>query len=433
MTVLEKLDAVDSRAVSRFVEYIRMKTVHPNPTEGYNEMEELLKKYAEENEWKFERLELHQGHPMYIVSWIGSDPTLKSIILYSHSDVVPVDQEKWTKDPWGGVIEDGKIYGRGTQDMKSVGIQYLEAMARLKASGYVPPRTVHALFVPDEEVGGGRGIRLLLLDSKMKELNPCFLLDEGLANPGPEYSLFYGERKLWWVRVQATGAAGHGSRFVQGTAVARLLTFLDRVMEYRRGQEAELEAKCGCGKSLGDVTSMNVTMLQAGEADPSRPQYNVIPTSAQAGIDIRVPATASLTELRDRLDSWAKEANEAHPGPGGVTWEALPGPSGAGQEAYSNPITPVEGPDAHWYTVFQSACNKAGVPLAPPSIFPAATDSRWIRMILNLPCFGFSPMRNTPILLHDHDEFVGVDVFLEGIQVYERILPEILEAKVEGA
>ena len=62
-------------------------------------------------------------------------------------------------------------------------------------------------------------------------------------------------------------------------------------------------------------------------------------------------------------------------------------------------------------------------------VFPAATDSRWVRLILGVPCFGFSPMRRTPILLHDHDEFLPLDVFLEGVRVYEALIPRLTDAE----
>ena len=56
-----------------------------------------------------------------------------------------------------------------------------------------------------------------------------------------------------------------------------------------------------------------------------------------------------------------------------------------------------------------------------PEIFPAATDSRYIRA-LGVPCFGFSPMHNSPVLLHEHNEYLSREVFLEGIGVYEKLL-----------
>lgn len=63
-----------------------------------------------------------------------------------------------------------------------------------------------------------------------------------------------------------------------------------------------------------------------------------------------------------------------------------------------------------------------------PEIFPASTDSRFIRE-LGIPALGFSPMRNTPILLHDHNEYIDQGVFLDGIQVYERLIAALASAK----
>ena len=57
-------------------------------------------------------------------------------------------------------------------------------------------------------------------------------------------------------------------------------------------------------------------------------------------------------------------------------------------------------------------------------IFPAATDSRYMRDI-GIPALGFSPMNNTPVLLHDHDEFLNEQVYLRGIEIYEAILANI--------
>lgn len=63
-----------------------------------------------------------------------------------------------------------------------------------------------------------------------------------------------------------------------------------------------------------------------------------------------------------------------------------------------------------------------------PEIFPASTDSRFIRQ-LGIPALGFSPMRNTPILLHDHNEYIDEKVFTEGITVYERLITALASAE----
>lgn len=57
-------------------------------------------------------------------------------------------------------------------------------------------------------------------------------------------------------------------------------------------------------------------------------------------------------------------------------------------------------------------------------VFPGGTDSRYIRA-LGIPAIGFSPMNNTPVLLHDHDEFIAADVYLKGIQIYQNIIKSL--------
>lgn len=63
-----------------------------------------------------------------------------------------------------------------------------------------------------------------------------------------------------------------------------------------------------------------------------------------------------------------------------------------------------------------------------PEIFPASTDSRYLRE-LGIPALGFSPMRNTPILLHDHNEYIDQGVFADGIGVYERLITALASSE----
>jgi aminoacylase len=66
-----------------------------------------------------------------------------------------------------------------------------------------------------------------------------------------------------------------------------------------------------------------------------------------------------------------------------------------------------------------------GITLSP-EVFPAGTDSRFLRQV-GIPALGFSPMRQTPVLLHEHNEYLTRNVFLEGCNVYEKLLPSLLE------
>ncbi len=92
--------------------------------------------------------------------WDGSDPSLAPVLLMAHLDVVPVSpgtEADWTHPPFGGVVADGYIWGRGALDVKSGVLGLLEAVERALAAGFTPTRSVYLCFGHDEEIGGGRG------------------------------------------------------------------------------------------------------------------------------------------------------------------------------------------------------------------------------------------------------------------------------------
>ena len=100
-------------------------------------------------------------------------------------------------------------------------------------------------------------------------------LDEGLASESDVYDVFYGERLPWWVEVTASGSTGHGSRFIEPTAMSQIIKFSQKALRYREEQKEMLHG-CGrpggCGhavaakkkKVLGDVTTLNITAIKAG-------------------------------------------------------------------------------------------------------------------------------------------------------------------------
>jgi aminoacylase len=134
--------------------------------------------------------------PVVVAIWKGRDNALPVLLLNSHYDVVPADVNDWTVPPFAGLRQDGRIYGRGTQDMKCVCLQYLEAIRKIKSGrpDFIPARSVYLTFVPDEEVGGG-GMAAFLSSNLYKSLPGIALaLDEGLASTTESFSVFYGER-----------------------------------------------------------------------------------------------------------------------------------------------------------------------------------------------------------------------------------------------
>lgn len=136
--------------------------------------------------------------PIIIITWHGTDDDQPSILLNSHMDVVPVFESYWVHPPFAAEIDDdGRIFARGAQDMKSVGMQYLAAIRALKRDGVRLKRTLHVTFVPDEERGGFTGMGKFIESDAFRQLNIGFGLDEGIASPTEVYPVFYAERSVW--------------------------------------------------------------------------------------------------------------------------------------------------------------------------------------------------------------------------------------------
>lgn len=379
--------------------------------------------------------------PVVIARWRGVHEDWPVIILNSHYDVVPAAEDDWTVDPFAGLRKDGKVFGRGAQDMKCVCVQYIEAIRKLHSinPSFRPQRTIHLTFVPDEEVGGA-GMMALLSSTLYKSMPGVALaLDEGLASTDETYSLFYGERLPWWVDVTATGKTGHGSRFIDSTAVEQIIGVSNRALQFRKEQRDILHGtgnlECNCahavvakrqkllnslrksGKmALGDVTSLNITALETGVKVGDTIAYNCVPPVAKLAFDIRISPHVEPKEIGDMIDTWCQECS-ASPDEGyQVEWKSL---HGMGPMNDKHALTEVDASNP-WFEVFSSAMKDMGHEIVP-QVFPAATDSRFLRE-LGIKAFGFSPMRNTEIMLHENDEYLEESVFIEGIEVYVRLI-----------
>lgn len=181
--------------------------------------EEFFRKLAGEIGVEFQIVyPSNEKKPTILLSWIGSRPLLPSIMLNSHMDVVPVFEEFWTHKPFDADIdEEGRIFARGAQDMKSVGMQYLAAIHRLKKKNLSLERSLHVSFVPDEENFGPDGMKAFAVSDAFKKLNVGFVMDEGelnsncfpksyekllsrfagVASLNEVFNVYYGERSCW--------------------------------------------------------------------------------------------------------------------------------------------------------------------------------------------------------------------------------------------
>ncbi|KGL98235.1 Aminoacylase-1, partial [Charadrius vociferus] len=333
-------------SVTLFREYLRIDTVHPKP--DYDAAVRFLERIGTDLGLACQKVEVCQGCVVLILTWQGTNPRLRSVLLNSHTDVVPVFEVLgWGKGRGGArpcpsaimaavpCRGPGNIYARGAQDMKCVSIQYLEAIRRLKAEGKCFARTIHLTFVPDEEMGGHKGMEMFVQRPEFRALNVGFALDEGLASPSDTFSVFYGEKSPWWIKVKCVGSPGHGSRFISNTAAEKLHKVINSFLAFRESEKQRL--KSDSSLTLGDVTSLNLTMLEGGVS------FNVVPSEMAAGFDIRIPPTVDLKAFEEQGAAWCRGAGD------GVTYEFI-------QKYMDQHVTSTEESDP-WWKAFSGVCR----------------------------------------------------------------------------
>ncbi|VDO87070.1 unnamed protein product [Haemonchus placei] len=430
---------MENIAVTKFREYLRVNTEQPNP--DYGKFTDYLKVFilselftcletlcgskqilpaacqnflfnlADELGIQRRAVETVPGKPFIIMTIPGTQPQLKSLMLYSHTDVVPTFKDQWKYDPYSAYKdENGDIYGRGTQDMKCVGSQYFEAIRLHFQRGRKRwLRTIHIVWGPDEEIAGPDGMATFCQMDEFRELNVGFVLDEGIASENDTYKVFYGERCTWWLKVTCHGSPGHGSKFIENTAGEKLNYVMNKALAFREEQRAHL--KNSSTLTLGDVTTLNLTILEGGV------QTNVLPEKFEAYFDIRITPTVDFDEFEKMIAGWCSGAGE------GVTYEFL-------QKDTNRNVTPTTTDDL-WWNAFEKSLKDEKLSYSnfrkckfTKEIFTAATDSRFIRA-LGYRSIGFSPIINTPQLLHDHNEYLNERVFLRGVEIYETLIENL--------
>lgn len=370
----------------------------------------------------------------------GEGGGARGVLLNSHTDVVPAEAAKWSVPPFAAAELNGSIYARGVQDMKTIGIQYIAAVSRLPPL----PRPIYLSFVPDEEIGGIDGMGALVDSLHFPPLRVGVALDEGLPTPTSRLRLFTGERQPWWVSIRVTGSPGHGATLPPSTAAGRLGAVLAAVAAYRGEQATRMGPPVKA--SLGEVVGVNVVYLNAGVANPAVPAgyaMNMIPSSAEAGLDVRVPPTVAAADVEAAILRWLSAGciNGATASlPGGGTqppmfeWATVcPGLSFRYTHKVDVPVvSSLAAADSGAFApALTGALDAAGVAW-DEDIFPAATDARFLRD-RGVPVYGMSVMTATPELLHTHDERLAIAAVADGVRVYEAVVGALAAVPLTAA
>lgn len=272
---------------------------------------------------EIKRFEPQKGVVNLVAIIRGAEPGPR-VVLNGHLDTFTAgDPSEWSTDPFGGEIRDGRLYGRGSGDMKA-GIAILVTVARelARQRGKMKGELVLTL-VSDEETGGTWGTRWIL--ANVPESRGDYLLN---ADAGHPRVVRYGEKGVMWLKLTSQGKACHGAHVHLGVNAIELLSAAlndlltlrqlptrlpSNVLEAMKKAREVSEQEGGVGEfeNLRDIT-VNVGSFHAGHVP------NIVPGHAEATVDIRFPSGFSGEEMKRLIT----ERLAAHPA---VQWEVIPG------------------------------------------------------------------------------------------------------------
>ena len=365
----------------------------------------------------------------------GSDSSRSGLVVHGHTDVVPANADDWSVDPFGGIIKDGMIWGRGAVDMKNMDAMILAIVRGWAKRGYQPKRDIVLAFFADEEAGMTYGSRFMsakhpeVFAGCSEEISEVGGFSVTVADGKRLYFVEAAQKGIHWMRLTAQGRAGHGSMMNPENAITALTEAVAKIgkhewpqrytktvknlfkevarvtgREYNENDLRPLLKEVGSTARMIGATLQNTanpTMLDAGY------KANVIPGSASAVIDGRF-----LPGYEDELNS---------------TIRSIIGPDIA-IESISHDIALEVDFDSPLVEAMKAALlsqDPEGIPV--PYLMSGGTDNKALSE-LGIVGYGFSPLR-LPADLDFMSLFHGVDerVPIEGLRFGVRVLADFLE------
>ena len=231
--ILSEVDRAADEIVDLTADLVRIPTVNP-PGEAYDACARFLGGYLERRAFGVEyiaaegRAEHTTRHPR--VNVIGSRRGGPGPVVHlnGHIDVVPAG-DGWTVDPFGGLVRDGKIFGRGVCDMKAGIAAAVFAAEAIERAGVTLPGTVEISGTVDEESGGFAGVAHLAESGRIAKGRTDYVI---IPEPLNVDRICIGHRGVYWFEVTARGRIGHGSMpFLGVSAIDGMGRLLQSVRE----------------------------------------------------------------------------------------------------------------------------------------------------------------------------------------------------------
>lgn len=295
------------------------------------------------------------------------------LVLNGHMDTKPAgNRAEWKRDPYDPAVEDGKLYGLGSTDMKGAVAAMVYATAAVSQVRAELAGELHLLPCADEEGGSAFGAKFLAEKGHVR--GDAVLIGEPSGIRRELESIALDSRGICCFGIRVRGDQMHSSLSDEFHAVNASVKASELVCRF-----------VGEFKHEGMTVNAGVT-LEGGVF------FGVVPGLAEFGCDLRVPPGSNEQGIRDEIEAWLEQQRQRDPKlRAEVVWE-IP---------VSTWIEPVRFPRDHpLATALQRAC--ASVLPEPPAIgcFPAVTDAPWFAAagIPTIPAFGpgLLPLAHSP-------------------------------------
>ena len=366
----------------------------------------------------------------------------KPAVFMSHYDVVPVNEEQWTKPAFDGLVENGVLWGRGTLDTKTTLLGTLEAAETLLKGGFVPENDMYFAFAGDEEVAG-KSQPVIVETLRARGISPAIVVDEGGAVvqgifPGvqqPCALIGIAEKGLMDAQFVIEGAGGHASSPPPHTGIGRLAAAVTRIeakpfpvkltkpvaeMFDTLGRRSSFAFKlifanlwcflpvldAMCKKSGGELNAMMRTTCAFTMAEGSKAS-NVLPPRARMVANLRIISGETIESTLSRLKTLVADD--------GITTSLMHG---------TDPckISRTEG--YGWEKLTSAIAQTWPEAEVSPYLMFAASDSRHYSAISEN-VYRFSTMELTKEErggIHGHDEHIPLDKIVKTVQFYVRLM-----------
>jgi acetylornithine deacetylase/succinyl-diaminopimelate desuccinylase-like protein len=210
------------------------------PDSGYETRNaDVLTHFLEGSGLEIERYESRPGRGSVVARIEGSDPTAPTLCLMGHTDVVPANPDTWSRDPFGGELVNGEVWGRGAIDMLNLTSSMAVAFRHLARTDFTPKGTLIFFGVADEEAGGHWGAEWMF-EHHRDAIAADYVLTElgGWSTRGSDgvrrITVNTGEKGLAWRRIRIHGTPGHGSMpFGSDNALVTTAEVVRRLSSFR--------------------------------------------------------------------------------------------------------------------------------------------------------------------------------------------------------